>query len=142
MPIENTVFEKESKLIKQVVKQMETAHNQHDADELDRHFTPDAVWVNVFGERLSGWTQINEAHKQAYDGPLQEAYAYYEVVNVSLVRSDIAITHIRQYPTTADGIKIEQGQGSLAIYVMVKENEKWQVAAGQNTLVQVNDHST
>ncbi|MCR8645433.1 SgcJ/EcaC family oxidoreductase [Paenibacillus sp. N1-5-1-14] len=135
------VLGEESHNIKQIIAEMEAAHNQHDADALDRHFTSDATWVNVMGLRLSGWKQINEVHKAVYAGPLKDSYARYEVVNINFVRSDVAITHIRQYSTTSDGKIIEEGQGSLAVYVMVKENHTWMVAAGQNTLVQEPSHS-
>ncbi|PEA61452.1 SgcJ/EcaC family oxidoreductase [Bacillus toyonensis] len=121
--------------IQQTITEIEVAFNQHDADELDRHFTSDATWVNVLGERLSGWKQINEVHKIILAGPLRNSYASYTVESINFVRSDVAITHIRQYPTTSEGTIIENGQGSLAIYVMVKELGTWQVAAGQNTFV-------
>jgi len=112
------------------------AHNQHDADAVDRHFTLDATWVSVAGHRLPGWKQINDMHKLVYEGLLKDSYARYDVVNISFVRPDVAITHIRQHHATSDGMIIEGGQGSLAVYVMVKENETWMVAAGQNTFVQ------
>ncbi|HEE9035182.1 SgcJ/EcaC family oxidoreductase [Bacillus thuringiensis] len=128
-------LQEEIDAIQQTITEIEIAFNQHDADELDRHFTSDATWVNVLGERLSGWKQINEVHKTILAGPLRNSYASYTVESINFVRSDVAITHIRQYPTTSEGTIIENGQGSLAIYVMVKELGTWQVAAGQNTFV-------
>ena len=86
--------------------------------------------------RLSGWKQINEAHKITLAGPLRNSYAHYFVESIHFILPDVAIAHIRQYPTTFEGKTIENGQGSLAIYVMVKEQGTWQVAAGQNTFVQ------
>ncbi|CAI8993627.1 MULTISPECIES: SgcJ/EcaC family oxidoreductase [Bacillus] len=116
--------------------EIEIAFNAHDADELDRHFTLNATWVNVLGKRLSGWRQINETHKVLLPGPLRDSYACYTVESTNFIRSDVAIAHIRQYPTTFEGKIIEDEQGSLAVYVMVKEKESWKIAAGQNTLVQ------
>jgi uncharacterized protein (TIGR02246 family) len=141
MTKKNDVLEKEINMIKQIITEMETAHNHHDANELDRHFTSDASWVNVMGQRLSGWKEINEVHKAVYKGPLKNSYARYDVVNISFIRPDVAVTHIRQYSTTPDKKIIEGGQGSLAVYVMIKENSTWKVAAGQNTLIQGNDHT-
>ncbi|KEK22889.1 SgcJ/EcaC family oxidoreductase [Bacillus gaemokensis] len=133
--------QEEMKAIKRTITEMETAFNTHDADELDRHFTLNATWVNVLGERLSGWKQINEVHKVILTGPLRNSYACYKVESINFVRSDVAIAHIRQYPTTSEGEIIKDGQGSLAIYVMVKEKETWQLAAGQNTLIQAPTHT-
>ncbi|MBO1625726.1 SgcJ/EcaC family oxidoreductase [Bacillus arachidis] len=122
--------------IRQTITEMEIAFNTHDANELDRHFTLNATWVNVLGKRLSGWKQINETHKVLLPGPLRNSYARYTIESINFIRSDVAITHIRQYPTTSDGTIIENEQGSLAVYVMVKEKEAWKIAAGQNTLIQ------
>ena len=121
--------------IRQTITEMESAFNQHDADELDRHFTQNATWVNVVGEKLSGWKQINETHKITLAGPLRHSYARYTVESIYFVRPDVAIAHIRQYPATSEGNIIENGQGSLAIYVMVKEQGTWKVSSGQNTFV-------
>ncbi|WP_459502716.1 SgcJ/EcaC family oxidoreductase [Bacillus sp. C1] len=128
--------QKEIHAIQQTITEIESAFNAHDADELDRHFTLNATWVNVFGKRLSGWKQINETHKVLLPGPLRNSYACYTVESIHFVRSDVAIAHIKQYPTTSDGTRIEDEQGSLAIYVMVKEKETWKIAAGQNTFIQ------
>lgn len=122
--------------IHQTITKMEAAFNQHDADKLDRHFTQNATWVNVVGTRLSGWKQINDTHNVLLAGPLSNSYAVYKIESIQFVRPDVAIAHIRQYPTTSEGKVIENGQCSLAIYVMVKEQGTWQVAAGQNTLIQ------
>lgn len=83
----------------------------------------------MFGERISGWKQINETHKAVLSGSLLNSYARYSAENILFVCPDVTVAHIRQYPAT-------DGQGSLAIYVMVKEQGTRQVAAGQNTLIQ------
>lgn len=127
--------EQEGRIIKQTISKMESAFNQHDADALNRHFTQNATWVNVMGEMLSGWEQINNAHKIVLTGPLLHSYAKYFVEKLVFIRQDVAIVHIRQYPATLKGELIEDGQGSLAVYVMVKEQNTWLLAAGQNTLI-------
>ncbi|MGH0947126.1 SgcJ/EcaC family oxidoreductase [Bacillus mycoides] len=124
------------KHIEQTIHEVEVAFNKHDADELDRHFTLHASWVNVLGIRLSGWKQINEAHKILLAGPLHNSYAQYEIEDIHFIRSNVAIVHIKQYPTTSEGTIIENEQSSLAMYVMVKEKDTWKIASGQNTFVQ------
>jgi len=122
--------------IHQTITNMEVAFNQHDADKLDSHFAQNATWVNVVGTQLSGWEQINETHKILLAGPLSNSYALYKVESIKFVSPDVAIAHIRQYPTTSEGKVIKDGQCSLAIYVLVKEQGTWHVTAGQNTFIQ------
>ncbi|MBH5318444.1 SgcJ/EcaC family oxidoreductase [Paenibacillus sp. GSMTC-2017] len=132
---DHSIEEQERDRIRGVITEMESAFNRHDAEALDLHFTQNATWVNVFGERLTGWNQINEAHKFVLEGPLKDSYASYKIESIVFAHSDVAIAHIRQFPTTAEGEKIDGGQGSIAIYVLVKEEEVWRLIAGQNTFV-------
>lgn len=122
-------------MIQHVVSQMESAFNRHDADELDSHFTQNATWVNVMGEKLSGWNEINKVHKIVLTGPLSNSYSKYTVDSIAFMHSTVAVVHVRQYSTTSDGNRIDGGQESIAIYVMVKETNTWKLAAGQNTLL-------
>lgn len=128
-------LEQDRELIKHVVNQMEAAFNRHDADALDSHFTQNATWVNVMGEKLSGWNEINKVHKIVLTGPLRNSYSKYTVDSISFINSNVAVVHVRQYSTTSDGKRIDGGQESIAIYVMVKETKVWKLAAGQNTLL-------
>ncbi|MFD0586541.1 SgcJ/EcaC family oxidoreductase [Paenibacillus sp. GCM10027627] len=128
-------MEQDRELIKYVVEGMETAFNRHDADALDSHFTQNATWVNVMGEKLSGWDEINKVHKIVLAGPLINSFSKYTVDSISFINSDAAVVHVRQHSTTSDGKRIDGGQQSIAIYVMVKETNVWKLAAGQNTLL-------
>ncbi|MGG4108039.1 SgcJ/EcaC family oxidoreductase [Paenibacillus lautus] len=78
--------EQEGRIIRQTISVMESAFNRHDADALDRHFTQDSTWVNVMGEMLSGWEQINNAHKVVLTGPLLHSYAKYFVEKLVFLR--------------------------------------------------------
>ncbi|MED1943807.1 SgcJ/EcaC family oxidoreductase [Brevibacillus formosus] len=132
---EEEPLEHDRELIKHVVNEMEAAFNRHDADALDSHFTQNATWVNVMGEKLSGWDEINKVHKIVLTGPLRNSYSKYTVDSISFINSNVAVVHVRQYSTTSDGKRIGGGQESIAIYVMVKEMKVWRLAAGQNTLL-------
>lgn len=131
---EEVSMEQDRERISHVVYQMEAAFNRHDADELDSHFTQNATWVNVRGEKLSGWEEINKAHRMVLAGPLSNSYVNYTVDSISFINSHVAVVHVRQCSTTSDGSRIE-GQESIAIYVMIKETNTWRLAAGQNTLL-------
>ena len=51
------------------------------------------------------------------------------------VRPDVAVAHKRARATTADGEPIDTDQSMIALYVFVKEDGRWWVAARQNTMV-------
>ncbi len=54
---------------------------------------------------------------------------------VFVLRPDVAIAHKRAWATTADGEPMEVAHSMIALYVFVKEDGRWWVAARQNTMV-------
>jgi ketosteroid isomerase-like protein len=49
----------------------------------------------------------------------------------------VAIAHERAYATAADGRPLDVGHAMVALYVFLKEGDRWWVAARPNTLVPV-----
>ncbi|MBV9790979.1 MAG: SgcJ/EcaC family oxidoreductase [Chloroflexi bacterium] len=123
--------------IKQIIATIETGFNQKDAAACVKHFTQDATVVNVLGIRVSGWSAIHEAHVQGLAGHLRDEYARYDVHDLLFLRPDVAIAQVYGWPITQAGQPIEDGQGMIAMYVMVKAHEQWWIAARQNTLLPV-----
>lgn len=122
--------------IKQIVASVEKAHNQKVPEAFAQIFAQDAVFVNAAGVRLFGRDQIFEATKNVMDGFMANSYARYEVSNIKFIRHDVAIVSILQHPITKEGETLEGEVKGTPTYVMTKEEGKWVVVAGQNTLVQ------
>jgi uncharacterized protein (TIGR02246 family) len=121
--------------IKKAVAGVESAFNRHDAEALVRRYTQEVVWVNAVGMRLKGKDEILRFSRKALASSLQDSYARYVVEEISFLKSDVAVVNIRQYPATKEGQVIEDGQGSVAIFVMTKHDGDWLVAAGQNSFL-------
>jgi uncharacterized protein (TIGR02246 family) len=51
------------------------------------------------------------------------------------VRPDVAIAHKRAWAIGPNGETIDVGHSMVALYVLVNEDDRWWVAARQNTLV-------
>ena len=66
---------------------------------------------------------------------MKESTATYEVVHVVFVRPDVAAVKVRQRPVTLDGQPIEGQREGSPLYVMAREDGRWCLVAGQNTLV-------
>jgi uncharacterized protein (TIGR02246 family) len=54
---------------------------------------------------------------------------------VKFLRPDVAVAHKRATATTQDGEPLDVGHAMIALYVLVREDGRWWVAARQNTLV-------
>ncbi|SEG94872.1 conserved hypothetical protein [Saccharopolyspora kobensis] len=120
--------------IEQVIADTETAFNTNDPDLLTAHFTRNATVVNAMGVQISGWDALLESNRKGLAGFLREEYAKYELSDITFLRPDVAIAHKHARATTADGELIDVDPAMIALYVLVKEQGRWWVAARQNTL--------
>lgn len=121
--------------IKQVIADVERGFNTNDAALMNKHLAPDAAVVNAVGIRLVGIAEIMKASEQGLAGPLKDQYARYEVRDVRFPRPDVALVHKEAFAITADGEPIDLDHAMNALYVMVKQDGRWLIAARQNTLV-------
>jgi uncharacterized protein (TIGR02246 family) len=121
--------------IERVIADIEAAFNAKDPELSVAHFTPDATAVSAAGTLIAGREALLEAHRAGYAGPLRDQYARYELADVTFPRPDVAIAHKRARAITADGEPLDVGHAMIALYVLVREDGRWLVAARQNTLV-------
>ena len=122
--------------IEQVIADIETGFNGNDPELSVAHFTDDATAVNVAGLLISGRDALLDANRAGLAGPLRDQYARYELGDVTFLRPDVAIAHKRAWAVTADGEPLDVGHAMIALYVFVRDDGRWRVAARQNTLVQ------
>jgi len=120
--------------LRRVIADIETAFNTNDPELLVAHFTEDGTAVDVRGRLLAGREAMLEAARAGLGGPLRDQFAGYELGDVTFLDPDVAIAHKRATATTADGTPLDVGHAMIALYVFVREDGAWRVAARQNTL--------
>jgi uncharacterized protein (TIGR02246 family) len=118
-----------------VIADIEAGFNTKDAELSVAHFAPDATAVSVTGTLVTGRDELLEAHRAGYAGPLRDQYARYELGDVRFLRPDVAVAYKRATATTREGEPLDVGHAMIALYVLVREDGRWLVAARQNTLV-------
>lgn len=121
--------------IRALVAEIEQGFNTNDAERSVAQFTDDAVAVGVNGAHNAGRDELLAAHRAGFAGFLRDQYARYELGDVRFLRDDVAIAHKRAWATDAGGNDLDVGHAMIALYVFVKDDGRWQVAARQNTLV-------
>jgi uncharacterized protein (TIGR02246 family) len=118
-----------------VIADVERGFNTKDAELSVAHFAPDATAVGVRGELVAGLDELLAAHRTGYAGPLRDLYARYELDDVRFVRPDVALAYKRATATTSAGEPLDVGHAMIALYVLVRDDGRWRIAARQNTLV-------
>ncbi|QYG92111.1 SgcJ/EcaC family oxidoreductase [Iamia sp. SCSIO 61187] len=121
--------------IEAIVADVEAGFNANDAELMNRHVAADATIVNALGGEARGRDEIMAASVAGLAGPLADERARYLVTDVTFVRPDVALAHKRAWAVDADGRELDVGHAMVALYVLVREDGRWWIAARQNTLV-------
>jgi uncharacterized protein (TIGR02246 family) len=121
--------------IRQVIADVERGFNTNDAALMNKHVAADATLVSAMGVRLAGIDEVMAASEAGLAGPLRDQYARYEVRDVRFVRPDVALVYKEAYAVTEGGEPVDLDHTMCALYVLVKQDGRWQITARQNTLV-------
>jgi uncharacterized protein (TIGR02246 family) len=121
--------------IRQIVADVQTAFNTKDAELMNKHFHESASVVTALGKRIDGLAALHEAAVSGMAGALQDEYVRYVVTDVRFLRPDVALAYKEATACDAAGEPVELDHSMVALYVLVKSDGRWLVAARQNTLV-------
>lgn len=124
--------------IRELVDDVETGYNTNDAELMVSGFIANAAAGNAVGAIISGYDTLLDSARSGLAGFLADEYVRYAVTDIVFLRPDIAIAHKTARAVTAHGELIDRDPAMVALYVLVREDERWWVAARQNTLVPAN----
>jgi uncharacterized protein (TIGR02246 family) len=110
-----------------------------DAETYNADFGDDVAWGSPYGATVVGYDALHSIHRQMFGrgvaatGPSSR----YETVHVMAPAPDVAVAQVRRAALNADGEPIPVDDASafseMALYVLVRRDGKWWLAAGQNT---------
>jgi PPOX class F420-dependent enzyme/OxyR family protein/uncharacterized protein (TIGR02246 family) len=124
-----------------LVDELQAGWDQHDADITNAHFANDILWGSPFGATLQGYEQLHAIHVRLKQQARGGASSRYEIVQVLSPTPNVAIAHVRRVALDDDGQPVEPtfdatgAFSEMALYVLVRRNRAWWLAAGQNTIV-------
>jgi pyridoxamine 5'-phosphate oxidase family protein len=124
-----------------LVEELQAGWDEHDAEVSNQHFADNVAWGSPFGATVNGYDQLHAIHvrlkQQGRGGPSSR----YEIVRVLAPAPDVAVAHVRRVALDPAGRPLEPTPDTtgpfseMALYVLVKRNGTWWLAAGQNTPV-------
>jgi uncharacterized protein (TIGR02246 family) len=112
-----------------------------DAETYNADFADDVMWGSPYGATLIGYDTLQSIHRGMFGRGVAVAGASsrYQTVQVMAPTPDVAIAHVRRVALDADGEPIPIDDASvfseMAMYVLVRRDGRWWLAAGQNTPV-------
>jgi uncharacterized protein (TIGR02246 family) len=136
--------------VEELIAALQSGWDTSSADVFDAPFAADVVWGSPFGQTISGYDKLNQLHKMIMSkGALPKSV--YEIVNVLALREGAVVAHVRRrnlgegegkegegkdVGEDLAGKKVGDGRfDEMAMYVLIKREGRWWLAAGQNTVV-------
>ena len=132
-----------SEAVARLVAGLQAAIDDNDADAYDRRFASDVIWGSPYGATVHGYETLHAIHVRLHEQPggSPAAHSRFEIDRVLVPTPDVAIAHVRRVALDPAGRRLEpsvDGIGrfsEMALYVLIRRDGTWWLAAGQNTLV-------
>ena len=125
---------KDEAAIRANVEQMVKGWNMKSGVEFAKPFAEDSDYVVVNGMYIKGRALNAASHQQIFDTIYKEQDIAVTVEQIRFLRPDVAVVHVlsERFPK---GDKSQTIKGRITL-VTVKNGDKWEIAAFQNTLIQ------
>ncbi|HEX7736830.1 MAG TPA: SgcJ/EcaC family oxidoreductase [Ktedonobacteraceae bacterium] len=105
----------------------------------NRHVAADVAWGSPYGATVHGYDQLHAIHTRLKQQGIGGSASRYEIVRAFAVSDDVIVAHVARYALDPEGRPIEPASettgafSEMALYVLVRRDGAWWVAAGQNT---------
>lgn len=127
------------KAIGQFVSELQQGWDERDAAITNRRFAADVAWGSPYGATVHDYEQLHAIHTRLKQQSTGGAASRYEIVRAFAVSDDVVVAHVARYALDRQGDPIEPRADTngafseMALYVLVRRDGEWWLAAGQNT---------
>jgi uncharacterized protein (TIGR02246 family) len=124
----------DEQVIQGILQQLETSWNRYDSISFASAFAEDANFIHIFGGQLDGRPNIEEAYRHIFETIYRDSRASFVLRSIRFLRPDVAVVFARAHLKFKEGNEARELETRPTL-IVVKEQDKWQIVAFQNTKV-------
>lgn len=133
-----------SAAVTEFVRGLQEAIEAADADRFNEAFAADVLWGSPFGLVVESYDKIHAIHERMFAAgaarpTAERGGSRYEIEHARLVAAGVALAYVRRYSLTDEAKRTGPQPGNadtfdeLALFVLVRRDDAWWLAAGLHT---------
>jgi uncharacterized protein (TIGR02246 family) len=113
--------------VRALVAELQAGWDTHNAETADRHMSADIAWGSPYGATVHDFDTLYAIHQRLKRQNVGGAQSRYEIDRVLPIAADLVVAHVARRALD------DSGFSEMAMYVLVRRDDTWWLAAGQNT---------
>jgi uncharacterized protein (TIGR02246 family) len=125
--------------VEALVAELQEGWERRNAEIADRHLSADVAWGSPYGATVHDFDTLFAIHRRLKAENRGGTRARYEIDRVLPVSPDVIVAHVARFALDENGEPVRPGSdddgafSEMAMYVLVRRESDWWLAAGQNT---------
>jgi hypothetical protein len=125
--------------VEEFVAELQDGWTSQDAAIADRHVSADVAWGSPYGATVHDFDTLFAIHQRLKSASVGGRLSRYRIDRVLPVSADVVVAQVARLALGPDGEPVtptastDEAFSEMAMYVLVRRDGEWWLAAGQNT---------
>lgn len=141
MALPGSAAERGHAAVQRQVEELQAGLDDGDAEIYNRSFADDVMWGSPYGATVEGYGALHAIHRRLHAAN-DRGRSRYRIVRVLTPTPDVVLAQVRRDALDEHGEPVPSHEAEprfseMALYVLVRRAGRWWLAAGQNTVINI-----